>query len=181
MIDRPHYLAQLRRWKDRDLIKVVTGVRRCGKSTLLRLFATELEKEGVPPNRIITINLEQLENERLIDYRALHDEVLSRAQPNAMNYVFIDEVQNAPDFQKAVDSLYTRPNIDLYLTGSNALLLGGTLATLLSGRYVVDAKSIMGLFSLDLSQPVKVEVHGSAAERAAFEQSVAAFEVKPEQ
>ena len=136
MIDRPHYLAQLRRWKDRDLIKVVTVVRRCGKSTLLRLFATELEKEGVPPNRIITINLEQLENERLIDYRALHDEVLSRAQPNAMNYVFIDEVQNAPDFQKAVDSLYTRPNIDLYLTGSNALLLGGTLATLLSGRYV---------------------------------------------
>lgn len=136
MIDRPHYLAQLRRWKDQDLIKVVTGVRRCGKSTLLRLFASELAKQGTPPERIISINLEQLENESLTDYRALHQEVVSRLDPAGMNYVFIDEVQNVVDFQKAVDSLYTRENVDLYITGSNAFLLGGTLATLLSGRYV---------------------------------------------
>ncbi len=136
MIDRPTYLARLRRWRDRDVIKVVTGVRRCGKSTLLGLFADELRAEGVPEGRIITINLEQLENEHLLDYRALHDEILARVEPGGMNYVFVDEVQNVPQFQKAVDSLCVRPNVDLYLTGSNAVLLGGTLATLLSGRYV---------------------------------------------
>lgn len=136
MIDRPRYIEKLNRWRDRDLIKVITGVRRCGKSTLLRMFADSLRNEGVSESRIIAINMEELENERLADYRALHDEVLSRMQPDSMNYVFIDEVQNIPDFQKALDSLYVRPNIDLYVTGSNALLLGGTLATLLSGRYV---------------------------------------------
>lgn len=136
MIDRPQYIEKLNRWRDRDLIKVITGVRRCGKSTLLRMFANKLRSEGVSEDRIIFINMEQLENERLADYHALHDEVLSRVQTNAMNYVFIDEVQNIPDFQKALDSLYVRPNIDLYIAGSNALLLGGTLATLLSGRYV---------------------------------------------
>lgn len=136
MIDRPHYIEQLNRWKNRDLIKAVTGVRRCGKSTLLRMYANQLEAEGVPRGRIITINLEQLEHERLTDYHVLHDEILTRAQPGGMNYVFIDEIQNVPDFQKAIDSLYTRPHIDLYVTGSNALLLEGTLATLLSGRYV---------------------------------------------
>lgn len=136
MIDRPSYLEKLRRWRDRDVIKVVTGVRRCGKSTLLKLFAEELKRDGVPSERIITVNLEQLENERLLDYHVLHDDIVSRLTPDAMNYVFIDEVQNVPGFQKAVDSLYTRENVDLYLTGSNALLLGGTLATLLSGRYI---------------------------------------------
>lgn len=135
-IDRPTYLKTLRSWRDKDLIKVITGVRRCGKSTLLRLFQDELLADGVPANRIIDINLELLENERLLDYRALHNEILSRCDPHALNYVFIDEVQNAPDFQKAVDSLYARNNIDLYITGSNAFLLRGTLATLLSGRYV---------------------------------------------
>lgn len=92
-------------------------------------------------DQIIVINLEQLEYEHLLDYHKLHDEVLARAKPGKMNYVFIDEVQNVPEFQRAVDSLYTRDNLDLYITGSNALMLRGTLATLLSGRYVevVDA------------------------------------------
>lgn len=135
-VDRPTYLKTLRSWRDKDVIKVITGVRRCGKSTLLRLFQDELLAEGISKNRIIDINLELLENERLLDYRALHSEVLARCDPRAQNYVFIDEVQNAPDFQKAVDSLYARDNIDLYITGSNAFLLRGTLATLLSGRYV---------------------------------------------
>lgn len=136
MIDRPSYLERLRRWKDRDVIKVITGVRRCGKSTLLRLFAHELEAAGIAKKRIIAINLEQLENEHLLSYRVLHDEIVKRLVPDVMNYVFIDEVQNVPDFQKALDSLHTRENVDLYVTGSNAMLLGGTLATLLSGRYV---------------------------------------------
>lgn len=136
MIDRPSYLERLRRWKDCDVIKVVTGMRRCGKSTLLRLFGRELKAAGVPEERIITVNLEQLENESLLDYHALHEEIERRLVPGGMNYCFIDEVQNVPNFQKAIDSLYTRDNIDLYVTGSNALLLEGTLATLLSGRYV---------------------------------------------
>lgn len=136
MINRPTYIEKLRRWQDKDVIKVVTGVRRCGKSTLLKLFADELAANGVGNDRIITLNLEQLENERLLDYHTLHDEILARVNGNKTHYVFIDEVQNAPDFQRAVDSLYTRENIDLYITGSNAMLLGGTLATLLSGRYV---------------------------------------------
>lgn len=136
MIDRPVYLEKLLRWKDRDVIKVVTGVRRCGKSTLLTLFMSELERLGVPPERIISINFERLEYERLLDYHALHDEVVGRARSGSMNYVLLDEVQNVPEFQRVIDSLYVRDNIDLYVTGSNALLLGGTLATLLSGRYV---------------------------------------------
>ncbi len=136
MIDRPAYLEKLRRWRDKDVIKVVTGVRRCGKSTLLKLFADELSADGVDSARIITLNMEQLENEELLDYHALHDEILAHVDGDETHYVFIDELQNVPDFQKAVDSLYTRDNIDLYITGSNAILLGGTLATLLSGRYV---------------------------------------------
>lgn len=136
MIERPFYMDKLRRWRDRDVIKVVTGVRRCGKSTLLRMFADDLLGQGVAPERIITLNLEQLENESLLDYHVLHDEVISRVVTDEMHYVLIDEVQNVPDFQRAIDSLYTRANIDLYITGSNALLLGGTLATLLSGRYI---------------------------------------------
>ena len=136
MIPRPTYIEALLSWKDCDVIKVVTGVRRCGKSTLLALYADTLREQGVAPEAIISINLEQLENEHLLDYRLLHDEVLRRMRPHTMNYVLIDEVQNVPDFQRALDSLYTRSNIDLYVTGSNALLLGGTLATLLSGRFV---------------------------------------------
>lgn len=136
MIDRPTYLEKLLRWKDRDVIKVITGVRRCGKSTLLKLYMQELASQGVPSSRIIHMNFEQLEYEHLLDCHRLHDEILERVDPHAMNYVLLDEVQNVPDFQRAVDSLYVRDNIDLYITGSNAMLLGGTLATLLSGRYV---------------------------------------------
>ena len=136
MIDRSIYLEKLQRWQNKDVIKVVTGVRRCGKSTLLKLFADQLKDNGVDDARIITLNLEQLENESLLDYHALHDEILGRVNGAEMHYVFIDEVQNVPNFQKAIDSLYTRDNIDLYITGSNAMLLGGNLATLLSGRYI---------------------------------------------
>ena len=136
MIDRPTYLAKLLKWKDRDVIKVVTGVRRCGKSVALSLFRERLLAEGVAPDHIISYNLEFLEDERLKDYRVLHDEILSRLHDEAMHYVFVDEIQNVDGFQFVLDSLYVRSNIDLYVTGSNALLLGDTLATLLSGRYV---------------------------------------------
>lgn len=136
MIDRSRYLSTLSRWKDKDVIKVITGVRRCGKSTLMEQWKAHLQSEGVDPGRIVHINLELLENEPLLEYHALHDAVLSRCSDGSMYYVLLDEVQNVPDFQKAIDSLQVRRNIDLYITGSNACLLSGTLATLLSGRYV---------------------------------------------
>ncbi|WP_172143864.1 ATP-binding protein [Bifidobacterium panos] len=136
MIERPDCLNTLAAWKDKDVIKVITGVRRCGKSTLMDMFKQRLRRQGVPADHIIHLNLELLENEHLLEYRALHDEVLHRCADEDKHYVLIDEIQNVPDFQKAVDSLYVRPNIDLYITGSNANLLSGTLATLLSGRYV---------------------------------------------
>ena len=136
MIDRSRYLSTLSRWKDKDVIKVITGVRRCGKSTLMEQWKAQLQSEGVNPRRIVHINLELLENEPLLEYHALHDAVLSRCSDDSMHYILLDEVQNVPDFQKAIDSLQVRRNIDLYITGSNACLLSGTLATLLSGRYV---------------------------------------------
>ena len=136
MIVREKYLSELRQWRNKNVIKVITGVRRCGKSTLMDQWAGELMNDGVPEGNVIHINLEMMENENLLEYHALHEAVLSRCEGNSMHYVLLDEVQNVPDFQKAVDSLQTRPNIDLYITGSNALLLSGTLATLLSGRYV---------------------------------------------
>lgn len=136
MISRTNYLTQLESWRDKDVIKVISGVRRCGKSTLMELYKQQLINSGTPRENIIHINLELLENEHLLEYHALHDAILARCETPGMHYVLVDEVQNVPDFQKAVDSLYVRPNIDLYITGSNSKLLKGTLATLLSGRYI---------------------------------------------
>lgn len=136
MVPRDTYMDSLWQWRDKDVIKVITGVRRCGKSTLMELFKQKLQAAGVPASRIVHINLELLENEPLLEYHALHDRVAGLCQGDGMHYVLLDEVQNVPDFQRAVNSLQARPNIDLYITGSNAYLLSGTLATLLSGRYV---------------------------------------------
>ena len=137
IIKRALYLDKLDAWRDHDVIKVVSGVRRCGKSTLMELWKEHLSASGVPESNIVHLNLELLENEHLLEYHALHDEVLRRCSLHpGTTYVILDEIQNIPDFQKAVDSLYVRPNIDLYITGSNSKLLRGTLATLLSGRYV---------------------------------------------
>ena len=136
MISRDIYLRALLQWRDKDVIKVITGVRRCGKSTLMELLKRELRSQGVADDHIVHINLELLENEPLLEYHALHEAILDRCRDDGMHYILLDEVQNVPEFQRAIDSLYIRPNIDLYITGSNAYLLSGTLATLLSGRYV---------------------------------------------
>ena len=136
MIRREMYLQRLRAWKGKNVIKVITGVRRCGKSTLMEQWKAELLTSGVDEGHIIHINLELLENEDFLDYRALHSRILSRCQDAEMHYVLLDEVQAVSEFQKTIDSLYVHQNIDLYITGSNATLLSGTLATLLSGRYV---------------------------------------------
>ena len=136
MIERVQYMDILKKWRDEKVVKVVTGLRRCGKSTLLNMYQQHLREEGVAPNRIISLNFEALEHESLLNYRALYQYITERLQPGGMNYVFLDEVQLVESFQKAVDSLYIRDNVDVYITGSNAWLLSGELATLLSGRYV---------------------------------------------
>ncbi|HRZ80329.1 MAG TPA: ATP-binding protein [bacterium] len=136
MIKRDIYLKKLIGFKDHPLIKVITGIRRCGKSTLLELFKEYLLENGVENDRIISINFEDMNFSNLDDAQKLHDFVDSRLKKNAKNYVFLDEIQKVADFQKAVDSLYIKKNVDIYITGSNAHLLSGELATLLSGRYV---------------------------------------------
>lgn len=136
MIKRPEYLSELIGFRDTRLIKVITGIRRCGKSTLFELYQEYLREHDVPEARIIHINFEDIAHESLLNYRALYDYVIERLDAGGMNYVFLDEIQAVDQYQKAVDSLYIRRNVDLYITGSNAYLLSGELATLLSGRYV---------------------------------------------
>ena len=136
MIARDEYLQKLIDLRDTDLIKVVTGIRRCGKSTLFKLYQDYLKSNGVSNEQIISINFEDLAYEELLNYRSLYDHVKSRLISEKMNYVFSDEIQAVDQFQKAADSLYIQDNVDLYITGSNASLLSGDLATLLSGRYV---------------------------------------------
>ena len=135
MIERTEYLELLKRFKDKDLIKVITGIRRCGKSTLFDLYIEYLKKNKIKSNQIININLENPEYQ-FEDYMALYNYVNKKIKDEEKYYVFLDEVQNVPEFQKAVDGLYIKKNVDLYITGSNAYLLSGELATLLSGRYI---------------------------------------------
>lgn len=135
MINREEYLNELIRWKDKDLIKVVTGIRRCGKSTLFDLFIDYLKTSGVKSNQIIHINLEDADYD-FKDYKELYHFINEKIISEDNFYVFLDEVQNVPGFQRAVDSLYIKKNVDVYITGSNAYLLSGELATLLSGRYI---------------------------------------------
>ncbi len=135
MINREEYLNELIRWKDKDLIKVVTGIRRCGKSTLFDLFIDYLKMSGVKSNQIIYINLEDADYD-FKDYKELYHFINEKIISEDNFYVFLDEVQNVPGFQRAVDSLYIKKNVDVYITGSNAYLLSGELATLLSGRYI---------------------------------------------
>ena len=136
MVLRPRYLATLTAYKDTHLIKVLTGIRRCGKSMLLESFQEELQARGVGKEQIIAINFEDMDFAPLCTAETLHAYISKRLLRDRMNYIFLDEVQHVADFQKAVDSLFLRKNVDLYITGSNAALLSGELATLLSGRYV---------------------------------------------
>ncbi len=136
MIQRKEYLNKLIEWREKQVIKVVTGVRRCGKSTLFSLYIDYLKKTGVSEEQIILINLEDIEYENLLDYRPLYDYIKARIVKGKYTYVFIDEVQQCKSFEKAVDSLFLKENVDVYITGSNATMLSGELATLLSGRYI---------------------------------------------
>lgn len=136
MVARKEELKYLYSFKDSEIIKVITGLRRCGKSTLLEMFKDLLIKNGTPEKNIIRVNFESGEFFELDTYKKMYDYIDKKLQPEGMNYILLDEVQVVPEFQKAVDALYIKKNCDLYITGSNSYLLSGELATLLSGRYV---------------------------------------------
>lgn len=136
MIERTEYMSLLEKWRDKKIIKVVTGIRRCGKSSLLRMFREKLLVEGVSEQQVQELNFEDLDNEPFLNYKALYSHVKKNLCPGKMNYLFFDEIQMVDGFQKAIDSLFLLDNVDLYVTGSNAYLLSGEIATLLTGRYV---------------------------------------------
>ena len=135
-IERPEYLEQLIRFREKEVIKVVTGIRRCGKSTLFDLYCEYLVQDGVSKDQIIRVNMEDPDYHDIRDYMQLYDWIRQQMHSEKMNYILIDEVQNVPEFQKAVDGLYIKENCDVYITGSNAYLLSSELSTYLSGRYV---------------------------------------------
>ena len=135
-IDRKEYLDFLVKSKDRQIIKVVSGVRRCGKSTLFEIYKDFLLENGVAKNQIISINFEDMDYEELTDYKKLYEYIKSKMIENKRNYIFLDEIQHVDKFEKVVDSLFIKENTDLYITGSNAYFMSSELATLLSGRYI---------------------------------------------
>jgi predicted AAA+ superfamily ATPase len=136
MIQRHEYLQKLISWREKQLIKVVSGVRRCGKSTLFAHYVEHLKKTGVSDEQIVSINLENVENERLLNYKALYGHVKERLCQDKFTYVFIDEAQECPGYEKAAVSLFLKDKVDVHINGSNAQMLSGEQATRLSGRYV---------------------------------------------
>lgn len=136
MVERKEYLDRLIQWKDEQVIKVVTGIRRCGKSTLLLQYQSWLKLNGISEKQIVSINFEELEYEDLQDYRKLYSYLKEHLCEGEKTYFFLDEIQKVPSFEKVVDSLYVKPDVNIYITGSNACMLSGDLATLLTGRYV---------------------------------------------
>jgi hypothetical protein len=135
-INRNEYLNQLIALKDKRLIKVITGVRRCGKSTLMEIFQNHLKSTGIREDRIISINFEDYEYYDLREPARLYSFIKEKMSSTDMNYIFLDEIQHVEDFPRIVDSLYIKKNVDIYITGSNAYMLSSEIATLLSGRYV---------------------------------------------
>ena len=158
MVKRIEYLRRLQEWKDDQVIKVVTGIRRCGKSTLLSQYQEYLLESGVKEKQIISINFEELEYEELTDYKKLYEYIKERLCKEKMTYIFLDEVQKVPSYEKVVDSLYAKKGADIYITGSNAYMLSGDLSTLLTGRYVE-------ISMLPLSFKEYCEQTGQTAER----------------
>lgn len=136
IIERQAYLQKLIDFQDKQVIKIVTGVRRSGKSTLLKLFAQHLRATGIEDNRIVELNFEDFDNIELCTPKNLHDYIKARMQPGKMIYLLLDEIQQVDQFQRVVDSFFANGDVDIYLTGSNAKMLSSEIATLLSGRYV---------------------------------------------
>lgn len=136
LLQRKEYLDKLIAFRDKQIIKIVTGIRRCGKSTLLRLYQDWLKAHGVSENQIISINFEDMDYEELTDYKKLYAYLKECLVRDKMTYIFLDEIQHVDNFPKVVDSLYIKEKVDIYMTGSNAYMLSSEIATLISGRYV---------------------------------------------
>ena len=136
IIYREEYMNKLKAYKDKQIIKVITGIRRSGKSTILNEFKKELIDEGILEKNIISINFEDNSNRELLDFQKLHDYIIEKTDKECMNYIFLDEIQNVTEFQKCIDSLLLRDYLDIYITGSNSYMLSGELATYLTGRYI---------------------------------------------
>lgn len=136
IVERKEYLDKLISWKDKRIIKIVTGVRRCGKSMLLKIYQNYLKNQGIDENQIIAINFEDLDYEELTDYKKLYAYLKERLIEGKMTYIFLDEIQNVENFPKVLDSLYIKEYVDIYVTGSNAYMLSSEIATMISGRYV---------------------------------------------
>jgi uncharacterized protein len=136
LVKRKRYLSQLAMWREEKMIKVITGIRRCGKSTLFELYIEQLKTGGVSDDQIIFVNLEDEDFSELLDHKKLHEYIKARILKDRWMYIFIDEIQNCKNYEIAVSSLYLKKKLDIYLTGSNAYILSGELATKLTARYI---------------------------------------------
>ena len=161
-VQRKEYTDRLDSYRGKHIIKVITGARRCGKSTLLKMYSEKLRTEGIDESRIVFINLEDYDNVDLLDPAKLHGHIRQRKAETGMTYVFLDEIQNVDSFQKVVDSLFLDESLDIYMTGSNAYFLSGELATLLSGRYVT-------IDMLPLSLREFIEINSDSGEHSRAE------------
>ncbi|MCL2630329.1 MAG: ATP-binding protein [Firmicutes bacterium] len=157
---RKNYLEKMKRFKEQNLIKVITGIRRSGKSVLMEQFQDYLKEDGVKEEQIISLNFEKLENEELADYKRLHDYIAGKLCKNGWTYIFLDELQIVPEFQKTINSLRTKDKVDIYVTGSNASLLSSELSTLLTGRCItIHVLPLSFKEYVQLKPPVKGNVY----------------------
>ena len=136
LIQRKEYSKKLIAFQNKQLIKIVTGIRRCGKSTLLYQYQNWLLEQGIDKEQIVSVNFEDIDFEELTDYKKLYSYLKEKLIIGKMTYIFLDEIQHVNDFPRVIDSLYIKENVDIYITGSNAYMLSSEIATLISGRYV---------------------------------------------
>lgn len=182
-IDRDNYLSILKNFKDQQIIKVITGIRRCGKSTLLEIYQDYLINNGVSKNQIISINFENADYDKLQDRKKLYEYIKNKLVKGKKTYIFLDEIQNVYEFEKTVDSLFINKEVDLYITGSNAYLLSSELATLLTGRYIeikmlpLSFKEYISAFDAqtDISRKFRDYLRYSS-----FPQAVELYKINPE-
>jgi uncharacterized protein len=161
LISRPDYFNKLLGYKDKKIIKVITGVRRCGKSTLLQLYKDYLLNNNISSRQVISINFDDYKYFDLLEAKALHAYIDERIIDNEKMYLFLDEIQNVNDYQRVVNSFYLNDKVDIYMTGSNSYMLSGELATLLTGRYIQ-----IDMLPFSFSEFVEINGYGDNVDRA---------------
>lgn len=183
MIKRDFYIKKLEMYKDSNLIKVLTGVRRCGKSTILEMFRQNIILNGVNEKQTLVLNFEKMENRQLLETENLFQFLEKNLSKTKKNYVFLDEIQNVKGFEAVLDGLYADPNVDLYVTGSNAKFLSSDLATLVAGRYVeikVSPLSFSEYVSAFEDKMNLGEMYANYITYGAFPEAVNLFKKNPE-